>query len=235
MNILPRLYGYFLLPLLLVCFGCNPEPKKETTPSTEPTAGSLVWGKTHHDLAFHPKQGELLLVYPFTVTGESAVTIKSITPDCDCLVVPLPQQTFQPGEKGQLDVKFLAGTRTGKQERVIEIVLEGQKQPIKLTATIEVPEIITAKPKALSWKVGAEPKTKEIVLTITEPMKIIGHQSSSKLFKVEFVETQPNKKWTVKITPTDTSKPRSTMIMLRTDYPHRPWDRMVINVRIDSK
>ncbi|MCF6311637.1 MAG: DUF1573 domain-containing protein [Verrucomicrobiales bacterium] len=197
------------------------------------SADILSWERSHIDASFHPKDGELILIYPFTVTGKEAVTIKSVTPDCDCLVVPLPQKTFQPGETGQLEVKFLAGTRTGKQERVIEVSIEGQKQVIKLTATIEVPEIINAEPKALIWKVGEDAKSKEITLNLSEALKITSSQSSSKHFQVELIESSPNKIWTIKITPKDTNKSRSSMIMLRTDYPHRPWDRMVINARIE--
>ncbi len=168
--------------------------------------------------------GELVLSYPFTVSSSEAVTFEPITPDYDCLIIPLPRKKFSCGESGELLVKFLAGTRTGKQERVITIKLKGQKEAMQLRATIEVPEIISVSPQSLSWKVEVKNKSKKITLNLTEALKITSYQSSSKHFQIELIEAAPGKRWTIKITPKDTNNPRMSIIMLRSDYPHRPWD-----------
>ncbi len=228
-----------LIAATLSFHSCAPDPAADTksdllSKSHEPTANTpLIWEKKHLSLDFHPSMGELVLSYPFTVSTGEVVTFESITPDCDCLIVPLPRRKFASGDKGELQVKFLAGTRTGKQERVIAIKLKGQDEVIQLSATIEVPEIISSFPKSLAWKVGEENKSKKITLTLSEALKVTSYQNSSKHFGIELIETESGKTWTVKVTPKNTDKPKSSIIMLRTDYPHRPWDRMMINVRID--
>ncbi|MGE9295853.1 MAG: DUF1573 domain-containing protein [Puniceicoccales bacterium] len=106
-------------------------------------------------------------VYPFTNTGNEPVTIERVISSCGCTVPKLAKETYAPGESGELAATFDFGARTGAQSKVITVFIEGQRdKPIRLHLKVNIPEVLSIKPRVVSWRAEEPRETKSIVIVV---------------------------------------------------------------------
>lgn len=172
----------FLLPLLL-CL------------TTLATAQNIVWEQT--EIEFTPKPGdtEAKAEYHFVNQGKQPVTIRRVRSTCGCTTARARQgDTYQPGEKGTIEVIFRFEGRTGLQVNTVFVTTDEAEEPttaLRLTGTL--PWNVQVNQRLLVWPTGGEPEPQE-VLVETKPGGDIA------LAKVEL----DNKNFTCNVEPADT-------------------------------
>lgn len=194
---------------------------------TASAEGSLAWEQTLIAVVADFGQEEVVAFYPFTNNSDGPITITKTQASCGCTVPSLEKETYAPGESGRLLATFDIGSRVGSQHK--EITVETQEpegpQSYTLTLNVEIPQLLQLKRRALLWKLGDDPETKdcEILVHSTRPMTIDdvflknGNKATSH-FLFEIKELEPKRKYLLKITPKNTKeKVRETCYLASPD------------------
>jgi len=82
------------------------------------------------------------LQFEFTNTGSESLEIKNITSTCGCTVTSLEKQSYEPGEKGIIPVKFYS---RGYQGRVVKTLTVSTNDPQKPYVRLRLTGIVTMK------------------------------------------------------------------------------------------
>ena len=183
----------------------------------------LPAGAATHSAAFH-----------FKNTSNQPITILTIKPDCNCLVSKIAQSTIAPGASGQIDIIFNPGDRSGIQKRSIEVrTKEFPGQVANLKLTYYIPELIRVSHRLLFWTRQGDPTSQEIELTMPDQdIKVTGVRSTNSDFTCEVITVAEGRDYKVKVTPVDVTTARQSLLLIDTDYPKAPWNRLVANVKI---
>jgi len=190
-------------------------------------AGSLTWEQKVISVDADFGQEEVNAYYAFTNASDSPVTITKTSASCGCTVPSLEKDTYAPGESGKLLATFDIGSRVGKQHKEITVeTLEGGKEgSYLLTLNVDIPQLIQLKRRALLWRVGDDPDTKdcEVIIHASRPMNVNdvflknGEKATSR-FHFEIEEIEPQQKYLLKITPKNTNeKVRETLYLASPD------------------
>ncbi|HAT59703.1 MAG TPA: hypothetical protein DCS60_02890, partial [Opitutae bacterium] len=163
-------------------------------------AGSLAWEQTKISVDADFGQKEVNAYYVFTNSSDRAITISKTSASCGCTLPSLEKDTYAPGESGKLLATFDIGNRVGKQHKEITVETQeyGESQSYVLTLDVNIPQLIELKRRALLWRVGEEPGTKdcEIVIHSSRPMTIDEvvikkNQKEESMFIFEIEEIEP--------------------------------------------
>src|SRR5512136_2423510 len=79
-------------------------------------AASLRWERDVQVVEAQPEAKKLTASFPFENAGPAPVTIKSIKTNCGCTAASTAKKTWQPGERGEVTVTFVIGSRHGYYE-----------------------------------------------------------------------------------------------------------------------
>lgn len=104
-------------------------------------------------------------VFPFTNTGEAAITITKIGTSCGCTTAELEKKTYAPGESGEIEAVFDFGARRGLQKKTVTVNTDDPDTPYtQLFIEVDIPERYTVDPRVLQWYMGnpREPKSTRI-------------------------------------------------------------------------
>lgn len=176
--------------------------------------GALQWEQTNVSVDAEFGQKEVNAQYAFTNASDSVVTITKTQASCGCTVPSLAKKTYAPGESGQLHAHFDIGSRVGMQRKEITVGTEegSDNHSYKLTLNVEIPQLIQLKRRALLWKVGENPDSKdcEVIIHTKHPMKIDGvalknGEPADSSFNFEIEEIEANHKYRLLITPKNTA------------------------------
>jgi Protein of unknown function (DUF1573) len=190
-------------------------------------AGSALGADLHWDTetqSFETKPGdhELVAHYRFTNTGSTPVTIDQVKTSCGCTTAELTKKTYEPGESGEIVVRFNLEGRSGATEKSIVVTTgDPQKSNTYLHLKVNIPEAVHLEPTILLWRVGDQPETKDLHITVDPrfPTKVTDVESDSSDIKVEIQTVKPGQDLNVKVTPKNLSQPEGATLVIRTDYP----------------
>lgn len=154
-----------LMALLLMAPGLWAALEFETT--------SVNGGTVGHE------QKQFVAKFPFKNTGDSTIKILSANSSCGCTVPALSKDVYAPGESGEITATFDFGARTGRQQKNITVVTDGEPQRITLRLSVTIPEVLTIQPRVVFWNIGAEEiGPKEFQITLGEgvegEVKLVG-------------------------------------------------------------
>jgi hypothetical protein len=90
-----------------------------------------------------------------------------------------------------------------------------------LRLVVNIPAAITVQPELVTWHVGDDPEPKTIRITVSDeiPGQIVSVEIDNPAVKLELREVRPGKELEVKVIPSTTSEPASSVLSIRTDYP----------------
>lgn len=135
------------LPVLLLLmtiglFSCGESGKTIDKPTggNAPKDIKLIPGQgtdlqfSHLTMEFKPViSGDTIkAVYPFKNTTQTSQVIKEVVVSCPCMHTDYPKGNIQPGQIGEITVKFATAGQSGRHEKIIAVVLEGNQDPISL-------------------------------------------------------------------------------------------------------
>lgn len=131
-----------LLPLILLMFAVGLVSCTESgkTLENKPKDIELIPGQgtdiqfSHLVMEFKPViSGDTVkAVYPFKNTSKVSQVIQQVVVSCPCMHTDYPKGNIQPGQIGEITVKFATAGQSGRHEKIIAVVLEGNQEPISL-------------------------------------------------------------------------------------------------------
>jgi hypothetical protein len=180
----------------------------------------LSWDKEIQEFHVVPEDKSVTAHYSFKNTGSEPLTIKRVTTSCGCTSAKLAKNTYAPGESGDIEAKFILGTRRGPQRKQI-IVTSDDKQVWRLELRCWIHDPLTVSPALVYWKSGKEPESKVVKLTAGpgQPIGIKSVKSSSPKFKTSLAEVKPGEEYALTVTPADTLEAASAELTIETDTP----------------
>jgi hypothetical protein len=194
----------------------------------------LQWESTHLTFDLPAGVSTYETTFNFKNISNHTVTIQSVRPDCNCLIPKVSKTAIAPRESGKIDVIFDPGDRAGTLERTIEVqTKEFPKEPIKLNLTYHVPELVHVTHRLILWKLNDKPAPQEIDLQMpTEKVRVTGVRTSNQFVKCVVIPVTEGREYKIRVTPNNLSVPHQSVLMIDTDYPKTPWNRIVANVKV---
>ena len=187
-----------------------------------PVFGQLKWENPEQTLNAKPLDKFILAKFRFTNVGTAPVKITDVRTSCGCTTASLQKREYAPGESGEIDANFRFDGRVGHQEKWIIVTTDWVlPQPTILRFAVNIPDAITIQPEFVLWHVGDQlnPKTVRIAIPDDIPAKVVSVQADNAAVKLELREVRPGKELEVNVTPTTTTQPGSSTLLIRTDYP----------------
>jgi hypothetical protein len=181
----------------------------------------LQWEK--RELEFKPQLGETNVIahFKFVNSGTQKVTIVNVETSCDCTKAELAKKTYEPGEKGEILIKFDTTHRFGVQQKQIVVRSDSQKESVSiLSLKVFIPELLSITPQILLWKKGeaTDPKTVKINVAHPQLVKITAITSTIPEFSYHLKVVKAGSEYELMITPATTEKILTGRIQLETDF-----------------
>jgi hypothetical protein len=176
----------------------------------------LRWDSTRIEL--HPSMADQDVKgdFAFINTGDQPVTIDSVEPGCGCTTIALGKPTYRPGERGHIEAIFHIGERTGIQDKPIRVKIHGVKEPVILTLTTYIPEVLRVEPQDVFWRAGDAPIPRIIKLTAApeERLAEIHVMSTNPKFRATLQTIHKGSDYLVVVAPLDTSSEATTTLYI---------------------
>jgi hypothetical protein len=67
--------------------------------------------------------------FEFVNAGDAQLVVKNVIPSCGCTTAELKQKTFEPGEKGEIPVKFNTSGYSGKVTKNVTVLSNDSENP----------------------------------------------------------------------------------------------------------
>ncbi len=180
-----------------------------------PLRAELAWKETRVTLAPPTGAREASAVFEFTNRGSGLVRITDVRSGCGCTVPELERSEVKPGEAGRVRAVFHVGSRRGRQSVTISVMTdEGRSEPYALTLDVEIKDSVDVAPRLVFWKLGDEPVSKSVRVTLVEDFRIVGVESASADFAVELVPGEGTMR-EARVTPRDTFAKRQGAVTLK--------------------
>jgi hypothetical protein len=189
--------------------------------SALPLPAQLSWESKV--LEFKPLVGERSIdaKYKFQNVGSVPVTILNIQTSCGCTTVTTAKKIYAPGERGEVEVKFLFGGRRGPQLKTVIVQTDDPKEPAAvLLLRANILELVKVRPSYVHWKRGADktPQVFNLKTTASVPVKVVAVRSNSTQILTELRPGGPGE-YELIVTPVDTATSSLATLTIQTDYP----------------
>lgn len=181
---------------------------------------ALEWETQSITLQVHPTQVCADAVYRFSNTGQEPVTINETKVSCGCLAPKLTKRTFQPGESGELTIKFDLRNRSGKQKKSTVVSMSDGKT-VTLAMSVDIPKAYNIAPIMMKWVKGAtnETKTAKLENPNKQPIKILSATSSHRDLPVELKTIREGFEYEVVVTKKPSAFNARSVVRLQTEPP----------------
>jgi len=175
----------------------------------------LSWLNQHQEFKATPTDKNIKAVYGFTNSGGYAVTINEVKPTCGCTTATLAKRLYAPGEGGAIETTFKFGNRKGHQSKTIRVMTDDKQQPVsELKLIVDIPALLTVKPKLLYWRVGEGDAPGWInISTGSDEWKVTGVKPASPHFSAK-LEPLGSREYQVAVTPLDLTKPINSRLVI---------------------
>ena len=184
--------------------------------------GQLHWDALEQDQKAKPGDKEAVAKFHFVNSGASAIKIVNVHTSCGCTTAALAKDQFAPGEAGDIQARFAFGSHTGHQEKTIAVTTsDSPNQPTFLRLIVDIPQAVVLQPEFVFWKVGEPVDTKKFRVAIGEGFsaKLLGVESDNPDIHFVVNPITPGKELEVSVTPSETKRPQSATLLIKTDYP----------------
>src|SRR5690606_30115965 len=141
--------------------------------------------------------------FHFQNTGTTPVQILEVRPSCGCIVAQLEKQVYQPGESGEIDLKFPYGSRTGLQNVNVNVRTSESSTPTNLRMEVMIPVLVELTPRILYWRQGEpmEPRTVKVSLNAESGIEIVEVRPGNGAFSHKLVSGSEPGEHILEITP----------------------------------
>lgn len=183
----------------------------------------LVWDAVAKEFAAQPGETRITVPFTFRVEGERIVRIREVETSCGCTVARPAKDVYEPGERGTLEVAFLAEGRTGPQKTGVKVVWDdGKPQVTLLEMTGTIPEVVRLEPRMLLWKRGEPLEPRQLRITLWEGFRPRLEAPAEALggFAAELKEDAAG--WYLEARPPAEGGTRTAAVVLRAEHAEYP-------------
>lgn len=195
----------------------------------------LTFNSDRADITVAADAKEVTIPFAFENKTKHPITISRMDSACSCLYAKLKDKkmTYQPGEKGELELRFELGSFSGKVDKSLLLWTTEDKPDTPstvLTAYITIPQLLLIEPVTTFWQIGEENSTKTVKLTVKDKTAINIEQISttSPNFDYDLIVIRQGWQYEMKITPKDTSKAGFGIFRIKTDSPISRYQTMAV-------
>lgn len=188
------------------------------------TSQALEWESTLIELKALAGDDETRREIQFRNNSDRPVAFVEIRPSCDCIAATPSTATLAPHASGTLTVRFQPGERLGLQEKAIDVTTDDAPgKPVKLVVRVRIAEVVSGRPRLVSWQVGDEPKAKEIELVAVDEFKLrsVSLPSSISHFTATVDPDPEGKRFLLRLTPKDTRRASTEILRLMVEVEGR--------------
>jgi hypothetical protein len=100
----------------------------------------LRWDQFEQRFQARPQDRFIETKYRFTNVGNKAVTIDMVLTSCGCTTTALTKMIYQPGESGELGVRYDFDASGGHQEKSILVTTNDGSRPAELRLVVDLSE-----------------------------------------------------------------------------------------------
>lgn len=171
------------------------EPSLPSQPDLPPSQGSVAFEKTAHDFGRVPFHEELFTTFKFTNTGTERLVIDRIRSSCGCTVPELRQKEYDPGQSGEIEVRFTP-KGFGRQSKTITVISNaaGQDRQI-LTVSADAIELVKTTPKMAQFGDvlrGSFQPLEMVIESLDSGFEIVSVQmENGRFMEIEVVDRAP--------------------------------------------
>jgi Protein of unknown function (DUF1573) len=167
---------------------------------------------------------EVHAIYNFTNEGLAPITVTSIETSCHCTTAKLTKTTYQPGEKGHIDVTMRFLDQMGWETKTITVKTAEFPNPSTLTLRVHIPEVVQITPNHLVWHVGENPtpKVMDLMINYPSPFKIVGVETTYDGILPKLKVIDSGKQYQITVEPSTTKDPASAILYIKTTLPSKP-------------
>ncbi|MDR1279235.1 MAG: DUF1573 domain-containing protein [Opitutaceae bacterium] len=126
---------------------------------------ALEFERTTIPWTARPADTEMVAIFPFKNTGESAEEIVKLDSSCGCTVAELAKRVYQPGESGEIRAVFTFGERVGKQIKTIGVVTANAVgKPVVLRMEATIPDVLAVSQKLVVFSGAGQEQSRTITI-----------------------------------------------------------------------
>ncbi len=125
-----KLFKYFILMILIVCFSVSTLNAKKK--NVEGEAKIKFTEKVYDFGVIAENGGPVSHEFQFTNEGDGNLVILKATAECGCTRPSYPANPIAPGKKGKLKVTFNPIGREGGFEKVVTVTTNGNPRKVRL-------------------------------------------------------------------------------------------------------
>ena len=97
----------------------------------------LRWQQLEQRFEVRPQDKFIKTAYRFTNVGDQAVTIDMVLTSCGCTTTAFTKTVYQPGESGELVVRYDFDASSGHQEKSILVTTNDDSRPTELRLVVD--------------------------------------------------------------------------------------------------
>jgi hypothetical protein len=105
--------------------------------SASASQAQLHWNQLEQRFEVRPRDKFVQTKYQFTNVGSQAVTIDMVLTSCGCTTTALTKTVYQPGESGELVVRYDFDASSGHQEKSILVTTNDNSHPTELRLVVD--------------------------------------------------------------------------------------------------
>jgi hypothetical protein len=180
------------------------------------SAFALDWKSQTQAVTTAPFQKEISITFEFSNRASKSVTIREIETSCSCVRADSDRKIYPPGTSGVITAQFTLGDRGGLYERSVTVVTDENDDLVRLMLKIEVPDVATATPRSVDWKLGEDAAEKTVELKSLENLDILFStaQSTSDDFSTRLEIVTPGRLYRLHLKPKATDHLGSAAIRI---------------------
>ncbi len=184
---------------------------------------ALTWESTLYQHTATVDEDHAVATFPFQNTGNTPVQILEVRPSCGCTVAQLEKRIYQPGESGEIELKFTYGARTGLQNVNVSVLTSNRTIPINLSLEVMIPVLVELTPRILYWRQGEsmEPRTVRVTLHAESGLELVEVKSGNSAFSHKLIPGDNPGEYALEITPPEDGRRQMDRIDLVTKAPDR--------------
>jgi hypothetical protein len=185
-------------------------------------ASDLAWKSDTIVLAADRGTKTVEALLQFKNNSSHPVRVVDVKPSCGCISTEMANEVFAPAETGEIKAVFTVGSKSGREEKYIEISTdEADTAPYRINLLVTVPRWLEYDAADLSWPASSPAPEKFIRLwsPLDRPLELVAINYDPRRLKVKVLGgMKPQKSFLVSVQPVSTAQSMQEAIAVRMKF-----------------
>ena len=183
---------------------------------------ALQWDRQEIRVAAKPGGQSVSAEFNVRNAGAVPVRIKRLEPSCGCTVAAADKLDLAPGERTIIHATVrIYPNESGLLRKSIAVTTsESASIAARLAILIDVPVLVTLRPRTLEWKIGEAPQAKSAILETDRAWGVnLTLLPSDNPALHPLLQPQPDGRYLLSLTPAATNRRVFAIVSVRADIP----------------